>query len=181
MSWWRRNRWGLIALVPAIAAVLALNATNVYNRYWSTKPREAVGPDASGWVEYSDAQMRLVELAEATDVKDYGGELIRLAGGVRIWRAVVELRYPASVEINGCTFGVEDDQGRVYSEDPWELSSAKISRYATCVPDKDKVPDPSAGFQMELYFVTAPGSRAVAVRVQRGTLLPRYARLTLNS
>lgn len=180
MSWWRRNRWGLIALIPAIVAVLAVNYSQAHDHYWARKPRVAVAPDASGWAEYSGAKMRLVELAEATDVKDYGGKPVQIAGGVRIWRAVVEFRHPASVEITGCSFGLEDDQGRVYSEDPWELGDAKIELFATCAPDKDKVPDPSAGFRVEVFFVTAPGARAVAVRIQRPTSLPQYARLTLN-
>ena len=178
MSWWHRNRWGLIALVPAILAWLAVNYDDAYGRYWEFKPRVPVS--SSGWVDYAQAGMRLVELTEVTDqLKDYSGDPFVLLGGVRAWRAVVELRYGPGVKIGGCSFGLEDDRGRVYGESPRELSEAKITRYADCEADEIKVKDPSAGFRVEVYFVTAPDARAVAVRIELATAMPRYARLTL--
>src|SRR5690349_3476868 len=170
MSWWRRNRWGLIALLPAILAVLAVNYDDAYGRYWEFEPREPIS--SSGWAAYAGAEMRLVELTEATgELKDYSGDPFVLPGGVRAWRAVVEFRYGPGVEIGGCSFGLEDDRGRVYGADPEELSEAKISRHASCEADETEVKDPSAGFRVAAFFITGAEARAVAVRIELGTAL----------
>ncbi|MBB5870602.1 hypothetical protein F4553_003981 [Allocatelliglobosispora scoriae] len=178
MSWWRRNLWGLIALLPAIAALIGVNYRDAYGRYWEFQPRVPVS--SSGWVEYAGSGMRLAELTDVTDqLKDYSGDPVVIPGGVRAWRAVVEFRYGPGVKNGGCSFHLEDDHGRVYGANPRELSEARVARYASCEADETKVKDPSAGFRVEVFFIAAPDSRPVAVRIVLGTSLPRYARLTL--
>ncbi|BCB80925.1 hypothetical protein Pflav_073350 [Phytohabitans flavus] len=123
-GWWRRNRWGLIALLPVLALALAPSvndALDQYNRY----AHEAVLPSAGGWISYSDARMRLVSFGPATDLKTYGGEPFQPPDKTKAWKATVEFEAADKEAIIGCDLALEDAEGRLFSTNPAELSGAR--------------------------------------------------------
>jgi hypothetical protein len=174
-GWWRRNWWGLLVLVPALALAIVRQLPDAYDMYWKTQPREPVSAAAGQWVSFAGARMRLVELAEATDVVDFDRHPFTVGHGVRIWRARIAFDTQNPEAIGGCRIEAEDGTGRTFGANPSELSRAHVP-YAGCSPDTDKAPGPA--FEIVAYFVLPPGDRPVAVRITLLTRLPRYAHLT---
>src|SRR5215813_8570492 len=153
-GWWRRNWWGLLALLPALAMAIGWQLPDVYDQYWKAQPRESVGAAAGQWVSFAGARMRLVELAEATDVVDYDHKPVTVGHGVRIWRARIAFETPNPDAIGGCRIQAEDGAGRTFDANPSELGEARIP-YAGCSPDTDKSPGPT--FETVAYFVMPAG------------------------
>jgi hypothetical protein len=151
-GWWRRNRWGLVAVLPAFAAILSLHFSDAYEQYWLRQPNEPVAAAEQGWASYGGAQMRLVELGPAGDLKDYGGKPVQLPPSVRAWRAVIEFRVSSADAVAGCRLSLEDDTARVYDVGPAELSRARTP-IPTCTAPAGS--QPSADYQSVVYFVTA--------------------------
>jgi hypothetical protein len=174
-GWWRRNWWGLLALLPALALAIVRQLPDAYDEYWKSQPRKPIGAAAGQWVSFAGARMRLTELAEAKDVVDYDRHPFTVGHGVRIWRARLAFDTPDPDAIGGCRIQAEDGTGRTFDTNPSELSGAHIP-YAGCSPDTDKSPGPA--FETVAYFVLPAGASPVAVRVTLLTQLPRYARLT---
>jgi hypothetical protein len=171
-GWWRRNRWGLVALLPALLVALALQLDDVYDIYWKRQPRQPVSAGADGWVTYGEARLKLVALEPADDLRTFGGEPFPLPAGVAAWKATIA--FEATKEaIGGCKLSLEDDAGRTYAPSPDELSDARTP-FASCLPDYDP---PPKSYQNEIYFATPESARPVAVRISLFPQLPRYARL----
>jgi hypothetical protein len=175
--WWRRNWWGLVALVPALALAFYAPVKDLNDRYGAGKPRQAVYSTPGGWVEYAGARMRLVDLARADDVKDYGGKVVTLAGGARIWRATLEFAVPDPDTIGGCELLLESSGGSTFSNGPNELGHADVVDQG-CLPDILAKPAPGAAYRADSYFVLPATARPVAIQVTLATKLPQYARLT---
>lgn len=179
-GWWRRNRWGLIGVVPAIAALLALSAQNVYHEWWNGQPREPVPADTAGWYPLLNARMRLVALEPATDLRTYAGERFVPPPDVSIWRARIEFDAGKDSLIGGCDIWAEDETGRTFQDDPEaELAGAADAISAGCVPAVDKN-EAGSRYVNATYFALPTGARAVAVRIIIVTRLPRYVRLAPN-
>src|SRR5262245_24141107 len=160
--WWRRNWWGLLALVPALALAFYAPVKDAYDRYRSGEPHEPVSSVAGGWVSYADARMRLVALAPATDVKDYAGKPVSLAGGAEIWRATIAFVATDQAKIEGCELLLEASGGATFTMNPSELSGANV-RYAGCTPDTLATPAPGTEYQTVAYFVLPGAAQPVAV------------------
>jgi hypothetical protein len=173
-GWWRRNRWGVLALVPVLLLALGLQLDDVYDIYWKRKPRQPVSPGADGWVSYGDARIKLVSLGPVSDLKTYGGEPFTPPPGVAAWKATVAFEAAKSSGIGACRLSLEDDTGRTYEPSPGELSGTRTS-FASCLPDGDP---PPTSYQKDLYFATPASARPTALRVTLTLQLPRYARLT---
>jgi hypothetical protein len=175
-QWWRRNRWGLVALVPALALAFYAPVHDFYQRYWFDKPRQPLSAASGGWVDYAGARMRLVDLRDVThEVTDYDDKPFPLPAGVRIWRATLEFIAADSEKILGCRLAMESAAGSTFDANPNELSGADV-RYAGCAPSGLGTPPPQ--YQTVAYFVLPSSARPVAVRVTLETLLPGYARLS---
>lgn len=175
-QWWRRNRWGLVALVPALALAFYAPVHDFYDRYWFGKPREPLSAAAGGWVDYAGARMRLVGMRDMTnEVTDYDDKPFKLAAGVRVWSATLEFATSDPDRILGCQLSVESAAGSTFDANPSELLGADL-RYAGCAPGGIGTPPPQ--YQTVAYFVLPSTARPVAVRVSMPTLLPRYVRLT---
>ncbi|MDQ7905358.1 hypothetical protein RB614_12565 [Phytohabitans sp. ZYX-F-186] len=174
-GWWRRNIWGLVALLPVLALALApsvKDGLDLYNRH----PHEAVLPSADGWTSYSDARMRLVSFGPATDLKTYGGEPFQPPGKTKAWKATIEVEAADKESVIGCNLALEDAEGRLFGAKPDELSGARTP-FPSCTPEDDEAPSP---WQVEMYFVTPDSARPAAVRVTSGLHLPHYARLATS-
>ena len=177
-GWFRSNRWGLVAVIPVTIAMIIVyfDRSNAYEKYWEFQPREPVAA-VNGWAEFADAKIRLVEFGPAKDLLDSAGKPYKPAQGLTAWRAVLEFNVADQTTIMGCTIGLEDKRGRLYSARPDELNGARIKTFPGCTDLDDEKLD---RYQTVAYFVTPTFTSPVAVRVNRGSNLPRYARLTVT-
>jgi hypothetical protein len=171
-GWWRRNVWGLVALLPLLALAFGPSVKEGLD-YYNRHAHEAVLPGGDGWVTYADARIRLVEFGPATDLETRSGEPFQPPPNTKVWRAAIEFDASSPDAVAGCTLALEDTQGREFSANPVEISGV-ASLVATCTPKDDGTPSP---WQVELYFVTPASAQPEAVRVTRATQLPHYARL----
>lgn len=174
-GWWRRNLWGLLALVPLFALAVAPAAKDGWDLYNRIEAHEAVTAGADGWVTYSGARMRLVELAPATGLKNYREQPFTPPKGVRVWRATLAFETPDPKALSACGIELEDRAGRRYSDAPDELSGAADLPYPSCAPEDENTPSP---YQTFAYFALPESATPAAIRIIRGTELPRYAHLT---
>ena len=177
MGWWRRNRWGLVALVPALLAVLALSAEDLYHGVYAKQPREPVPANADGSYELFGTKIRLVDLSPATDLKRFGGSAFVLPPNVTVWRARIEFATVEETEIGGCAITLEDSEGRIFDDDPTDLltGARDVVSYG-CAADFD-APDPSR-YVNAIYFALPRDARPVAVRIYDAVSLPGYVRLS---
>lgn len=173
-GWWRRNRWGLLVLVPVLALALGPSVKDGYELYSRMDDHEPVSAGADGWVAFSGARIRLAELVEATNIPAYGSKPFQLPEGVRAWRATMTFEASNPKAVSSCKIELEDRDGRVFTANPVELSAARVP-YAGCTPDDDAK---KSSFQAVAYFVLPQSAKPAAVRITRATETPRYARLT---
>jgi len=172
-GWWRRNRWGLIVLVPVLALAIGLQLDDAYHLYWNGQPRQPVAAGPDGWADFAGGRIRLVELGPAADVE--------APTRTQVWRARLEFAVPAQDTLGACDISVEDEAGRVFEARPDELIGADVP-FPSCTPELDTPARNATGpvtFSTVAHFVLPAGARPVAVRVTQLTALPRYARLTL--
>jgi hypothetical protein len=172
-GWWRRNLWGLIALLPILGLALGPTLKESLDLYNRVDAHDAVLPGGDGWVSYSDARIRLVSFGPATDLKTYDGEPFQPPARTKVWKATLAFDAASKDAVTGCTLALEDSEGRIFSANPTELSGAR-ARFPACTPEDDNAPSP---WQVDMYFMTPEAAQPAAVRVTRGLQLPRYARL----
>jgi hypothetical protein len=178
-SWWRRNRWGLAALLPALVGAIGLDVRDGYRHHRNAQPSAPIGPGADGWVAFAGARMRLAEIAPA-ELQDYRGRRHELSGSLRAWRAEIVFD-GARAALASCRLMLEDAAGRTFDPDPAELRGLRIP-LPGCRPPPDSAASPSrtdrAEYTTMSYFVTPASARPVAVRITLTGALPSYARLT---
>ncbi|MEJ3745251.1 hypothetical protein WEI85_18405 [Actinomycetes bacterium KLBMP 9797] len=173
-GWWRRNLWGLIALVPVFALAIAPAAKDGWDLYNRIEAHEAVPAGADGWVTYAGARIRLVELAPATGLQNYREQPFTPPKGVRVWRATLAFETSDPQGMVSCGIELEDRAGRRYSDAPNELSGAADLGFSNCAPEDDNTPSP---YQTFAYFALPESATPAAIRITRPTGLPRYAHL----
>jgi hypothetical protein len=182
-GWWRRNLWGLIALLPVIALALGPSVKEGLDLYNRVDAHEAVLPGSDGWVSYSGVRMRLVGFAPATDLQTYDGEPWQPPANTKVWRATVAIDAGAKwatdkYAVAGCNLKLEDTEGRQFTANPAEMSGSNPSRrVASCSPEDDDTPTP---WEVEAYFLLPESAQPAALRIIRGTDLPRYARFPVS-
>ncbi|MEV4753573.1 hypothetical protein AB0J86_00420 [Micromonospora sp. NPDC049559] len=173
-GWWRRNRWGLVALLPALALALGPPAKDAYDQITGLEPSRPVTAGADGWTEYAGARMRLVELTDATTEVTAARRPVRLPPGVRVWRARLGFESAETERIGGCKLLLESLDGRTFGADPDELDEASL--YSNfCTPGLEK---PGPAYETQSYFVLPTSAQPTAVRVVLSVESPRYARLS---
>ena len=182
-GWWRRNLWGLIALLPVLALALGPSVKDALDTYNRVDAHEAVLPGADGWVSYADVRWRLVGFEPATDLKTSDDQPFQPPANTKVWRATITVDAgdkwaTDKYVVAGCNLGLEDSEGRRFTANPTELSgSAAGRRVATCSPEDDDTPTP---WEVEIYFVLPESAQPAAVRILRATELPRYARFPVS-
>ena len=88
-GWWRRNLWGLIAVLPLAAAVLGVNAGLLIERNLTQVPRQPIIVAMGQPVEFADADVRLVSLTAVEPSVGVVGRGNTLPAGLTIWQAVM--------------------------------------------------------------------------------------------
>lgn len=175
-TFWRRNRWGLIALVPVLAATIGLTWGDAYERYWKTRPREPVTAGSDGWVSFAGARIRLADLGAGTDLKDYSGDRFVPPSGTAIWKARLVFDVAKTDGLPGCLIRLEDAGGRIYEARPPELSRSETG-VATCTPSIED--EGKTRYERVAYFVTPSWARPAGVRITLGSQFPKYVLLRL--
>jgi hypothetical protein len=197
-GWWRRNAWGLVLLVPAMAAVSVAPYLQTYDTFLAHQERQPVLPGAEHWVSFSDARMRLVELSEESTLPTYDDRTTPAPAGLRVVRAVIEFDgVPENPGLQGCRLFLESTAGEQYSEKPTELTSVDTVSlpHGGCTPETDfsaptASPSPGASskptpipsgargtWRTVCYFAMPLTAYPSGVRVSIATELPRYALL----
>lgn len=149
-GWWRRNRWGLVALPVAMAAALAASSYRVETYWWLEKPRDLVHAERGEWVTFSASQydrggdrpftvrVRLddVRPAEAAFGED---DPLEPPAGVQAVAVDLSLSAAPDVPLASCDLAVRDASGTEYA---YQSTSPSISQATSpCVPPDARGPD----------------------------------------
>lgn len=176
-GWWRRNRWGVTALVPALGLALAIPVHDAYPQFWRKTPRTPVTA-TGGWVGYDSSQMRLVTLTPAAHLTSFGTP-ITLPAGLRVWRSTITFQSTHPDALDGCDVTMADKAGNTYEANPSELSDLGVDvPFSACAPDSLKAKPPTT-WTNTIYFLTPASAQPAGVRITSLLQLPRYAWLTL--
>lgn len=178
-GWWRRNVWGLVLILPAVAFVVAVRWDSIYYGVIRSEPLIPVNAAQQEWVDFKGAKMRLTEFAPATGLVASGNKPLALPDGVKAWRAVIEFQAPDQEALEGCKFQLEDTAGRLYSDRPDELSLARGLPIASCVPLDEDEEERSSDYSATVVFVMPSQAQPAAVRITWLTQYPRFVRLTI--
>jgi hypothetical protein len=173
-GWWRRNVWGLLALLPVLAIAIAPGINDWRDRTTNSQfePRQPIAAAMTEWAAYAGGEIRLLELAPA-DLTDYSGKAFDLPEGLQTWRAVLEFRDPDE-KLGGCDVSLEDTTNRIFDPDPAELRGADKS-FGSCSPGLSGGP-PGPSFRSAFHFVLPVAARPAAIRFVLATQTPNYLR-----
>jgi hypothetical protein len=173
-GWWRRNLWGLLAVVPLFALAIGPSAKEGFDRFNRVEHYRPITAGADGWVDFSGVRIKLAEVTPTTDAKTFGDDPFVLQDGLTLWRVTITIEASSTNALAGCAVKLEDKEGRLYGSDPSEVDGARLP-YPGCMPEDDKAPPP---FQVVNYFVMPESATPAAVRVTRSSETPRYARFS---
>lgn len=182
-GWWRRNIWGLVALLPLIVGTFAFNAGLFYDRNVLRRPTSPIVVAANQPVRYHDARIRLISLTEVEPTRQIVGEGHTLPAGVTIWRSVVEVDAPEESLISTGYLYLEDTLGRLYSASPSHLQGTAAVAFGGLSADREidldnpDAPRPNP-YTSTRYYVMPSTVRPVGVRVVHTLELPRYVLFT---
>jgi len=180
-SWWRRNRWGVAALVPALALALAVPIHDAYTAYGKSAPRTPVTAESGDWVTYDKSQMRLSTMTSPARIEDSIGSPVTLPAGLRVWRATITFRSQDADALDGCDVMLTDTSGNSYDGNPDELSDLGLDApLSACAPDTMSVKPPKQ-WSTVVEFLLPAGAKPAGIRVISADQLPRYAWLTIAS
>ncbi|MPZ26883.1 MAG: hypothetical protein GEV12_10805 [Micromonosporaceae bacterium] len=181
-GWWRRNWWGLLALVPVLVTAVALSPNDAYEVWRTAQPREAVGPDRDGWISYGGTRLRLAAVVPA-DLRDPDTEEpYQLPPGLQAWQATVTFGRLADPDnsLLGCAFLLEDEAGRRFGDHPTELGGAELAGGSIgptiCRPDEPE----DDTFEAIALFLLPESTRPAALLLTASDQLPAYARFELD-
>lgn len=153
-GWWRRNRWGLVALPVAAAAALAASSYRVEAQWWLEKPRDLQHASQGEWVTFSASQydrtgdvpfsvrVRLDGVRPAEELFGPVSDDYELdpPAGVQAIAVDLELAAPPDVPLTSCDLVVRDTDGVEYD---YQIASPSIENQATspCVPPDARGPE----------------------------------------
>lgn len=122
MSWWRRNRIALPAMVLALGALAWPLSEPARDIWWSRNPHVAAEPDGEGWASIDGRRVRIVTFDEVRDFPDDDDEAPE---GLTVWRAELtsEVTGSGATESLACEAQLADADGATYSAGPSYLPS----------------------------------------------------------
>ncbi len=156
MSWWRRNRWALLGLPPALAAALVASSDRVGTYYWDVGLHDATRAPAGVWLEhraliFSDASGEAGELPIEVGLRLDGltgttqgweADSLVLPAGARAIQVDLSLRAGPDVPLRTCSLALRDADGTRYDY-TWDAAGA-YQPSSPCVPPL--TPGPWAAF-----------------------------------
>lgn len=160
MSWWQRNRWALVALLPALALALVASSDRVSTYYWSADLHDARQGAQGAWLEHRDrvndvSGERPITLGVRLDGvhgTDTGWESIApltLPPGTRAVRVDLTLRADPDEPLRTCLLAVRDAAGTRYDYDGAAAGGTQPA--SPCVP-----PEAPGPFPEMLWLATDP-------------------------
>lgn len=202
-GWWRRNRWGLVALPVALAAALTASSYRVEDQWWLTGSRVAVRAEQGVWAEFSATlldrtgdvpitlQARLDEVRPAE--VPFGGydDELSVPPGAQALAVVLDFQAEPDVPLVSCRLSLVDAEGTEYA---YQLASpTMIQASSPCVPPDERGPeldlieglDPDTGprrpdeWTVQPVVVVPEGVEIVEVRLTWAP--PRYLAIRLSS
>lgn len=111
MSWWRRNRLALPAMVLALGALAWPLSETARERWWVLAPHVAVEPNSEGWASIDGHRVRLTGFDEVRDLPD-GDEMPE---GLKAWRAELTSEVTGGDAQLSCEVELADTEGNTYS------------------------------------------------------------------
>ncbi len=155
MSWWRRNRWALAALLPALALALVASSDRVSAYYWSADLHDPRRADQGEWLEHRDrvptvSGEQAIDLAVRLDGltrTDSGWESwsdLALPPGARAVRVDLTLRADPDEPLVTCALAVRDADGTRYDY-RWDAAGGSQPS-SPCVPPDATGPWPAADY-----------------------------------
>lgn len=167
-GWWRRNRWGLVLLLPLVAGLFAIDAPYLYEVNVRDQPRQPAPVDATGTARLDDLRAALVSFDPVPpDDPELAANYVTVPGSLRLWRAVVTFAGPDDV-LTRCAAALIDQQDRIYPAAALGL----LTLNANCDPGR-------AG--TKFYFLLPERAQPQALRFTWPELLPRYIRLPVTT
>ncbi|KQY47854.1 hypothetical protein [Cellulomonas sp. Root137] len=151
-SWWRRNRWALVALPVALALALVAAGDRVRTLWWEQDLRRPTTVEAGETAQFHqrvydgaggtlpvDVEVRLDGVGEATTLP----EDMELPAGTRAVQVDLTLSADPDVVLTGCSLAVRDAAGTRYG---YVASGWGALQSATpCVPEDAPGPWPPLG------------------------------------
>ncbi|NDL59460.1 hypothetical protein [Phytoactinopolyspora mesophila] len=149
-GWWRRNRWGLVALPFVLTAALVASSYHVEDRWWLQRPRMAVSAEQGEWADFADSRYdrsgdvpielraRLISLEEATQPFGRPGDDLDLPSGTQGVAVVLELVADPDVPLAGCRLSLVGADGTEYVYQHAAPSLGQVS--SPCVPPESPGP-----------------------------------------
>lgn len=140
MSWWRLNRWGLIALIPALAFMLLSSSARVWLLY--TNDRFINPRPPSNYVQslpLGDSATVIVLNVALKSVEDVtGSKELSVPEGARAWLVRVDFEAPVESEIGACQVALHDQHDREFRPSPEHVLKRKIYISTSCDPSPPK-------------------------------------------
>jgi hypothetical protein len=205
MGWWRRNRWGLVLVLPGLLVLLALSAQRLRHELHDSQLTEPAAALSDGSYELEGTRVRLIDIGPATGIKTYDGNAFTPPGNVVIWQVRLDLlivvpkpaatglptptpdpsepphpdvTLPPETQLGACTLTLEDGHGRRYDDEPDAfLEGADVNHNYGCLGPFDAT-DPMH-YEITALFALPRDTRPVALLVSHSSL-PHYIRIPVG-
>lgn len=158
-TWWRRNRWALIALPFVMVGALAASSSLV-KPWWYEKGFHAGTVSTTDTVTFSDPYddgflrydreftAKLTGVASFTR-RELAGDppipgAVSMPAGTRAWGVGLEFTADPDIVLTGCSVGVVGDDGRLYVLGRYLDAAQPVTNIQECVPDD--TPGPAVTF-----------------------------------
>lgn len=205
-SWWRTNRWALLALPVVVVVALATNGSRLPEYWWDRDFREGTHAAPGETVRFSDeyddgyvrypieGDVQLLDVRRTDTVRnDAGGDdPVEVADGGVLWEVRFRFEVDPEIVMRGCQVALVDDDTR-WEPDRYAVSGASLP-LSSCAPGTQLGPGflpgddaPSLGhgdeprpprYESYAYVVTPSDAEPTAVRLW--WFLPRYVELEIG-
>ncbi|MDO9379600.1 MAG: hypothetical protein Q7T56_12195 [Nocardioidaceae bacterium] len=190
--WLRRNRWGLVLVLPLVVVALLASSSRLLVYWWDPGFHEGATAGADGVVsfagEYDDgfqqypveADLRLDGVTKVDAVT--GGARpgpVTVPDGAQLWRVDLHVEADPDIALGGCNLALVDDAGtRWVSSTLSAYTTAEVGTFP-CVPTDAIGPRPVIGVKGAKPEVPAgEPERPPAYDTQAYVLTPDDARPT---
>lgn len=181
VGWWRANRWWLVVLAVALAALGALTwRSDAVQGWWASEPHRGHTADDEGWAQVGDVRARLAG-TEVVDWLDDGYDgRVEAPDGYTLWAVDLSVRSdatpgPASAEeaYSACEVVLVDTSGRQFTAGASSLPGMPVTDPPVCTG--------AVSSRATQYFLTPDDAEPAEVRLVEPELLPDYWSLPVTA